>query len=79
MDGARGGWAADRERELRRSLARLEGYRREALARDDQRQIAWAEDLIVRVEGLLGQLKMRQVGRAPAGCGEQDTGAHRAG
>ena len=69
MDGARGGWAADRERELRRSLARLEGYRREALARDDQRQIAWAEDLIVRVEGLLGRLDLRRRGLAPPADG----------
>ena len=78
MDGARGGWAADRERELRRSLARLEGYRREALARDDQRRIAWAEDLIVRVEQLLGR---RALWRPPGPPGDsgQDSGPHQTG
>ena len=60
MDGAPSDRLRERQAELRRSLARLEGYRREALARDDQQRIAWAEELIVRVEGLLGELKLRR-------------------
>ncbi len=70
MDGARGDWAADRERELRRSLARLEGYRRGALARDDQRGLAWAEEL-------LGELALRR-SPAPQGDSGQDSGPHQA-
>ena len=55
----------ERARELQRSLARLERRRREALARDDARTVAWAEDLIVRVEELLGRIAARDPAAIP--------------
>ena len=78
MDGAPRDRLRERQAELRRSLAWLEGYRHEALARDDHRRVAWAEDLIVRIEGFLGRLEGRRLARTPPERGEQDWGPHQA-
>jgi len=64
--GEAGSWIPERVRVLQRALARLEGRRREALARDDTRMVAWAEDLIVRHEALLAQLELRNQARPSA-------------
>lgn len=65
MHDAYGGRIRERVRELQRSLARLERRRREALARDDVRTVAWAEDLIIRVEELLGRIATRDPAAIP--------------
>ena len=67
-----GDWVAERMADARRALARYEGYRRAALARADERQVAWAEGQIVRTEELLGRLALPAKGRplaAPLGDG----------
>ena len=73
MDGARAGRLADRVRVLHGLRMRLAGYRREALARDDQRALASAEELMVRVEALRGDLELRRLGWAPPGRNGPDT------
>jgi hypothetical protein len=62
-------WRAERMADARRALARYERYRDSALARGDERQVAWAEQQIVRAETLLGRLALLAEGRPPAAPG----------
>ena len=50
-----GDMVAERMAAARRALARYEEYRHAALARGDERRVAWAEQQIVRTEGLPGR------------------------
>ena len=54
---------AERMAAARRALARYEEYRHAALARGDERRVAWAEQQIVRTEGLPGRLALHARGR----------------
>ena len=59
----------DSERVIRATMAQLEAYRRQALARDDHQRLAWVEDRIVHAEEALGRLDLRRRGLAPPADG----------